>query len=403
MLSGMDRQIVCFAIPTFRIAFARRLDSALQERPVAVALSLTPRSLIAEVSREASAEGVSVGMSVRQARHVCPALHVLMPDSLRLVQADLAIRQVVKRFAPVWEPVAPGQFFLDLTGTSRLFGFARDAAMRIERDVVRSHGLAGVAGIGSNKLVSRIASTLLDPMQLWDVRCGSESSFLAPLPVQVLPLGSASLKTVTACLDDLNIHTLGELAAVDSEALHCVLGREASRLQVWAHGIDSTPVRPSAEQPSIQATAICDPDDIDRDRLQARLFGLLEQVCGELRRWRRVCRRLTLFVETREAEHVTASCTIQPETSWEGELMPALRRLFTRTVRRRVRIRTLTVCVQDLAPVIEQLPFMEDKAHPLTRRRHLTLALDRIRERFGTDVIQWGNRYGGVRPSSRAF
>ena len=405
----MDRQIVCFAIPTFQVALARQLDTALRERPVAVALSLTPRSLITEVSREARAEGIHVGMPVTQARHLCPALEVLPPDPIHLSQADQAIGTLIDRFAPVRESVQPGHLFLDLTGTGRLFGPARDTAMRIEREVIEQCGLAGVAGVGSNKLVSQIASTLLDPLQVWDVRSGSEEAFLAPLSIQALPLSPSSNKTVMALFDDLNLQTLGDLAALDVAHLQLVLGREALLVHAWARGIDSSPVFPQVKHPCVEAMVSCDPDEIDVDRLEGRLDTLLEEVCRELRRQRRICRRLTLALKTRDASHWIRSQVIHPGTFWEMDLASSLYALLRKATQRRVRIRTLTVRAEDIAPFIEQPAlfdnFNDDHVSAGTRKdlsarkRQLALAMDQIRARFGAQIIQWGKTHAIVRSS----
>ena len=402
----MDRQIVSFAIPTVQVALARQADPALQERPVAVALSLTPRSLLTEVSREARAEGIQVGMPVTQARHRCPTLQVLPPDPTRLSQADQAIGTLVARFAPVWESVQPGHLFLDLTGTGRLFGPARDTAMRIEREVSQHCGLAGVAGVGSNKLVSQIASTLLDPLQVWDVRCGSEEAFLAPLPIHTLPLGPSLNKTVIERLEDVNVQTLGELVALDIEHLQLVLGREAPLIHAWARGVDSSPVLPRVQQPCIEATATCEPDEIDLDRLEARLHALLEQVCQELRRQQRVCRKLTFEMKTRDARHFSRSSAIHPGTYWEVDLAPFLYPLLQQATRRRVRIRTLTVCAEQIEPLMEQISLFDHSFDETvdqctqkdltTRKRQLALAMDQIRTRFGPQSIRWGKTHAVV-------
>ena len=399
----MDRQIVCFAIPTFQVALARQADTALRDRPVAVALSLTPRSLITEVSREARAEGIHVGMPVTQARYLCPALEVLPPDPPRLSQADQTIGTLMDRFAPVRESVQPGHLFLDLTGTGRLFGPARDTAMRIEREVIQQCGLAGVAGVGSNKLVSQIASTLLDPLQVWDVRCGSEEAFLAPLSIHTLPLSPSSKRTVMALFDDLNIQTLGELAAIDVAPLQLVLGRDASLVHAWARGIDSSPVFPQVQQPCVEATVSCDPDEIDIDRLEGRLDELLERVCRELRRQQRVCHKLTVELKTRDARHCTRSHTIHGGTFWEVDLAPLLSHFLKQATRRRVRIRTLTVRAEDIAPLMEQPTLFDNlgddhvcafRQNDLSaRKRQLALAMDQLRARFGAQIIRWGKTH----------
>jgi DNA polymerase-4 len=54
----MDRQIVCFQIPTFEIALACLTTLTLRDRPVAVVPLPSPRALLKEVSREAQDEGV---------------------------------------------------------------------------------------------------------------------------------------------------------------------------------------------------------------------------------------------------------------------------------------------------------------------------------------------------------
>ena len=402
----MDRQIVCFAIPTFQVALARQVDPALRERPVAVALSLTPRSLITEVSREARDEGIHVGMPITQARHRCPALEVLPPDPTRLTQADQAIGTLIDRFAPVRESVHPGHLFLDLTGTGRLFGPARDTAMRIEREVIQQCGLAGVAGVGSNKLISQIASTLLDPLQVWDVRCGSEEAFLAPLSIHSLPLSPSSKGTVMALFDDLNIKTLGELAAIDVAHLQLVLGRDASLVHAWARGIDSSPVFPQVKQPCVEATVSCDPDEIDIGRLEGRLDELLERVCRELRRQQRVCHKLTFELKTRDARHWTRSRVIRPGTFWEVDLAPSLYPLLRQATQRRVCIRTLTVRAEDIAPLLEQGTLFDNVGDDhfcavnqkdlSARKRQLALAMDQIRARFGAQIIRWGKVYAVV-------
>ena len=210
----MDRQIVCYQIPAFEIAVARLQDASLRDRPVAVVPSRTPRALIHQVSSEAMHEGLSPGMSLDYARRLCPTLRVLPTNPLRVQVAQQGLLEVIGRFAPVWEALRPGHVFLDLTGTTRLLGPVVDAAARIEREVVHRYDLPGAMGIGSNKLVSRVAAAVMQPPQLCDVRAGSEGIFFSPLPVTVLPgLGRSSAK-VLMLLQDLNLRTLGEIAEI---------------------------------------------------------------------------------------------------------------------------------------------------------------------------------------------
>jgi DNA polymerase IV len=396
----MDRQIAYFQIPAFEIALARRHDSALRHWPVAIAPTHSARAYLREVSREASDDGLRPGMSVETARRLCPALHLLPSDPLRIDTAQRNLERIVAEFAPVWEPVHPGHLFLDLTGTRRLLGPAIDAAVRIEREIIRREQLAGVLGVGTNKFVSRMAATVVHPPELCEVRPGLESNFLSPLHVSLLPrLPESSTKQTLALLDDLNLHTLGAIAETSLPHLELVLGPSAARLHEWARGVDPSPVLPAIQHPNVERSIVISPDEIDDAQLLNSLYHLLEHLCRTLRAQGRVCRRLHLTV--RHSDHVDVSkhqC-LDPGTWWESDVYPHLKDLFFRCFRRRVRLRTMTIRVDHLEPPTNQwgaqLSLFDDerlKASVQHERAHrLTLALDRLRARFGEQAIQRGH------------
>src|SRR5262249_15131926 len=117
----MDRQIVCFTIPSYEVALARLHDPTLRTRPIGIAPLNTARALLREVSVEAERDGLDVGMPVEYARRLCPALHLLSPNPNRIRISDQSLLGVVSHYAPVWELAYPGSFMMDVTGTARLF------------------------------------------------------------------------------------------------------------------------------------------------------------------------------------------------------------------------------------------------------------------------------------------
>ena len=399
MPEDMDRQIVSFEIPTFGIALARLTDPSLRYRPVAVAPAPASRALLREVSREAQSEGVTTGMVVGEALRLCPTLQILPPDPDHVHQASRRLFDVAARFAPVWEPRRPGHVFLDLSGTTRLFGLASDTAARIEREVARQLGLAGVVGVANTKLVSRIAAKLVAPLHLCEVRPGSERTFLAPLPVTTLPgLGRFPKSAVLATLEDLNVTTVGELAEIPWRHLELVFGHRGLCLHNWAQGVDPSPVLPVPQRSRLEQSLNLEPDELDEGRLLGMLYTLLECLCRELRTQQRICRCLMLTL--RYSDHVAASGrqTLPSGTHWEAELFPPLRVLFQRRFRRRVRIRSMTLGLEALVPVEGQLLLFPEETR-LLRLRRLALALDRLRERFGDSAIWYGRT---TRPGLKA-
>jgi DNA polymerase-4 len=389
----MPRNIVCFEIPAFEIAVARLQDSSLRDRPVAVAPLHRPRACVHELSGEARREGLTAGMSVEQARGLCPSLRLISHDPLRVRTAQHQILNLVGRVAPVWEPVAPGHLFLDLSGTGRLFGPATDTAARLEHEVRQRHGLSGMMGVASNKLVSQAAATLIEPSHLCDILPGSEPTFMAPLPVSYLPrlsrasVGAGRPKLLTL-LDDLHLRTLGEIAAIPLSHLERVCGPYARLLHDRACGIDPSPICPPVQRPQVELSVTLDPDEVDDRHLLGLLYSRVETLCRQLRQQRRMCERVTLGISYVDYEEATRACTFHSATYWEVDVYPALTDLFLRLFHRRVRIRGLTLTAERLRPAEEQLSLFQPI--PRTRMQRVALALDHLRDRFGPKAIAFG-------------
>ncbi len=406
----MERQIVCFKIPSFEIALATLEDTALRGRPVAVAAGTHARAVLREVSVEAARDGVCAGMAVDHARWLCPPLQLLPPSSSRIRRGQRGVQEIVARFSPLWEPAGPGHVFLDLTGTQRLFGAAVDTASRIAREIGQRHGLAGALGVGTNKLVTDVATTLVRPTELCDVRPGDERPFMAPLPPTALPeLARPAARTLVGLLDDLNMTHLGAIAAVPLPLLQAVAGPVAVDLHRRAQGIDESPVVAERSGPWIAQAAILDPDSVDLDRIRAHLFMLIERLARDLRRRSQRCRRLRLTVVYSDFVEASRETDVRPETNLDAPLYDIIETLRVRAFSRRVRVRRLIVDGEVGSRAHEQLnlfpagtgePFDSPANGGLARgprragddekMRRLADAVDRIRGRYGESAVRWG-------------
>ncbi len=393
----MDRQIVYLTVPSFELALARLAEPRFRHQPVGLAPVARPRTRLHEVSPEAVADGLYPGMTIQQALQRCPALHILTPDSVRSAQAHAMLSQIVTRYAPVWEPTKPGGFLLDLTGTTRLFGPTCDTAARLQRDISMQAHLDGVLGVGSNKLVAQTAAGLVQPTQLYEVRHGSERAFMAPLPIETLPLlHRHQMKQIRQCLADLNLRTFGDVADSPLPALDIAVGKWAAPLLRWAQGIDSTPVTPPPVQPELTCSQVLEPDTNDDRILWNYLADLLEQLCRTLRIQQRVCRRLTLTIRYSDHTHTGGHRAIDPASYWDIDLTPPLHALFRQCAHRRVRMNVLTLSAGELITPAEQCELFDVVGATHQRRiraQELTRALDRLRTRFGDRIIRYGRHH----------
>lgn len=398
----MDRQIVCVSIPSFEIALARLEDSALRARPVAVATAAHPRAVLREVSAEAAQEGLAPGMAVDHARWLCPSIRLLPPSPARMRRGQQQVQDIVSRFAPVWEPFGPGLLFLDLTGTHRLFGRAVDAATSIGRVVEQRHGLAPALGVGTNKLVTQVATGLIKPAELYDVRPGGERPFMAPLPPAVLPeLARPAARTLVGLLDDLNLLTLGAIAAVPTDLLQRVVGSIGPELHRRAQGIDDSPVLAAHARPRVTESLLLDPDTVDLHRIRAYLFTLAERMGKGLRERHQLCRRVRVTVVHSDLLEASRESELRPQTALDSALFSRAQDLLAQAFTRRVRIRRLILEGEVGFRPAEQLRLFDFRTATATisrtpdpeRVRRLSDAVDRIRTRYGEQAVRWGRGF----------
>ncbi|MFO8058035.1 MAG: DNA polymerase IV [bacterium] len=380
----MDRNIIHINISAFPVGVERAKAPALRERPVAVAAEGSSRAVVLALSREAYLEGVVKGMSVSRARRVCPGLRVIPPDFSLYQRAARAVFDHVNRYSPEVEPWRPGHLHADLTGTRRLFGRPVDVAARLQAELRDRFSLRNTVGVAGNKLVSRVASRVVRPRGVCDVFAGGEAGFLAPLDVSVLPgVGPKTRQT----LADLNINTVGEVAAIPLEQLYLVLGSRASTMHRMARGIDETPVRTPRAAPLVREDETLAEDTNNRDRVLAVLYLLAERAGRRLRHME--SRASALEVEILYTDHVRAcrQARLSIPTNLDREIFDEAARLLERAWTRRTRLRCIALEAGDLVHGPVQLGLF-DQNHE--KDRNLCAALDAVRERFGEKALRTG-------------
>ncbi len=383
-----QRDILHLAIPAYAVAIARVVDTSLRERPVAIAPGTSQRALLHCISTEAAGDGIIAGMSVRQARRLCPALIVLPPDPRLRVRANRALHGLVANYSPLIEPAADGQLFLDLTGSRKLFGPGRDLAMRLEKELETRLRLSGALGVAANKLVSRIAAGYLEQPGVCDILRGSERSFIAPLPVSVLPgIGNIREKIL---LQELNLRRIAELADLSLAQLRLVFGPFAPLIQQRAQGQDASPVCPPKRTPEIVAEGFLPREENDDGLLLAELCRLVEYCGLRLRQRQRGAGELFLSIHYADGVQQSGSAALGVPQNHDLLLYTAAEQLFKKLCVRRTRVKGFKLACRKLDWPDQQVDLFTTSG-PAPRQRALQQAIDQLRRKYGMQVVQRGH------------
>ena len=383
----MQRHIIHLHIPAFPIAVEQVYHPELRDRPVAVAPAQSERGLILSASPKARNQGVTKGMPIGRAIKLCPDLTVLPPNPEILEKACQTLAMVVARYTPIWEESQPGHIYLDVTGTERLWGKARDTAYRLRKEVNGRLSLAGTVGVASNKMVSSIAS-IMPSEGVLTVDHGREASFMAPLKVAIVPCVGRLRRKIL--LEELNITRVWQLAKLDTSSLRIIFGRQAFVIHQRALGIDPTPVYPARVKPMVDEDITLPQDENDDRKLLGILYWLLEKCCHRLRNRALFPRKAGLLI--RYSDHVVIKRQLKlPRLSfWDFDLYGPLEQLFFKACNRRVRVQYMKIWFWDFSPSSFQLPLFPQPSPDAEKKSLLIQALDRIRERHGEASIQYG-------------
>jgi DNA polymerase IV len=365
----------------FYASVEQRDRPELRGRPVIVGADPKGRGVVSAASYEARVFGVRSAMPISKAARLCPDGVFVPVDMERYVAASRQIMAILDDFSPLVEPVSVDEAFVDLTGTTSLFGPAPDAVARCKQRIRSETGLTASAGLAPNKFIAKVASDLRKPDGLVVVEAGGEAAFLAPLPIERLwGVGKATAKELAA----LGIATIGQLQRLPRATLVTRLGDHGAGLHELAYGRDDRPVEPWTPPKSMGAETTFERDTTDRARLDTTLRSQAERVARELRAEGLAAARVTLKLRFADFRTLTRSHTSDP-TQDGLELYRRVARLLAReTLAQPVRL--IGVSASALTGEHSgQLGLLEQSA---VRRERLARAVDRITGRFGLDAIR---------------
>jgi DNA polymerase-4 len=277
---------------------------------------------------------------------------------------------------------------MDVTGTERLWGKAKDAAYRFKQDMKAGLSLPGTVGVAGNKLVSSIASQVIPSEGVLDVDHGREASFMAPLRVGVIPgIGRFRRKIL---LEELSITRVRELAALNMGSLKILFGRQAYVIHQRALGIDPTPVYPTLVQPMVSEEITLPLDDNDDQRLLGVLYRLVEKCAHRLRERALFPQKSGLLIRYSDQMERKGQIKLSRLSFWDFELYHPLETLFFRLCDRRVRIRFIKVWFWDFSARSGQLSLFHQPSSDQGKNARIIPCLDRVREKHGEEAIRYG-------------
>ena len=197
------------------------------------------RGVVLTASYEARRYGLHSGMPISEAYRRCPNGIYIKPHMELYIDTSNRIMELIRRYAIKFQKVSIDEAYLDITGLASNYMEAMEVAQAIQDEIWNRFRITCSVGVGPNKLIAKIASSLYKPSMITVIPPEKVKEFLAPLPVQKIPgIG----RKLADRLNKYGVYKVKDLATADILLLKRVFGKNAIWARNIADGIDDSDV-----------------------------------------------------------------------------------------------------------------------------------------------------------------
>ena len=170
----------------FYAAVEKRDNPELRDKPVLVGGAT--RGVVTTACYIARKYGPRSAMPMYKALALCPQAVVIRPDMAKYKRVSQQIRKIFDAATPIVEPLSLDEAFLDLAGTSTLFGRTPAATLaHVAREIERTIRITVSIGLSYNKFLAKIASDFDKPRGFYVIGRADAVQVLHDLPLARLP------------------------------------------------------------------------------------------------------------------------------------------------------------------------------------------------------------------------
>ncbi|MDD5439659.1 MAG: DNA polymerase IV [Candidatus Omnitrophica bacterium] len=272
-------------------------DPSLRGKPVVTGKE---RGIIACANYAAKALGIRRGVSLRDARTLCPGLVILPSDYETYSIYSERMFAIIRRFTPSVEEFSIDEAFCDLTGLRRLYRTSyEEIARRIKETIQRELDISVSVGLSLTKTLAKICSRHRKPDAFTALPGRDLSVFLKGVELErVCGFGPNTVNLLAKC----GMHNVLDFTQRPIGFADKLLGKTGREL--W-HELRGTAVYTVSTKKkdtylSISKTKTFSPPASGRDIVKAQLTRNLEAAFIKLRRHTLSAKTLTVYLRTKD-------------------------------------------------------------------------------------------------------
>ncbi len=383
----MDRVILHIDMNNFYASVETLYDPSLRDIPMAVGGDKEKRhGIVLAKNMLAKAMGVKTAEALWEAERKCPGIKFVPPHFERYSKYSRLAKEIYMQYTDQVESFGMDECWLDVTGSTRLFGSGREIAEEIRTRIKDELGLTVSIGVSFNKIFAKLGSDYKKPDAVTEFTRENFRELVWPLDAsEMLFVG----KSTQAALKKYGLYTIGDVARTDVKLLKRLFGKNGVQMHMYANGEDMSPVHSVQEQDEVKSvgnstTAVHDLRD--DGEIRAELYVLSENVARRMREKGVSGCNVQLYVRKYDLETYQRQKMLDVAVADSESIFQAAYSLY-RENHTGESIRSIGVRVSSLVPLgTEQCSLFEDVSVG-RRRQNLDSAVELLRGRYGDDII----------------
>lgn len=368
----------------FFASVEQAINPELKGKPVVTGKE---RGIIATASYEARAFGVKRGVTLWDARKMCPNLVILPTDYETVSLFSKRMFDIMCLFTPTVEEYSIDEGFCDITGLRRVHHKPYEA---IARDMqVAIHGKLGITvsvGVSTSKVLAKVASKKNKPAGLFAINNRDREKILQDIPIEdIWNIGP----NTAALLKQHGLHTALQFAQKPKEYLTNILSKPG--LEIWheLNGESMWPVSTEAKSSyqSISKTKTFTPPSANKDYVLAQLMKNVENACMKARRYEQAAKTIIIFLKKQDHSSTGTDAKLSRASAYPKELMAVVRQLFEELYLPNTHYRASGVILADLISANPTQPTLFENPLKIKQTKSLYGAVDTLREKYGKHAV----------------
>ena len=373
-----QRYIAHYDLDSFFVSVEIINNPLLENKPVLVG-GKEGRGVVAACSYTARKFGIHSAMPMKKAMLLCPHAIICPGNYASYSKYSKWVSEIIMAKAPLVEKASIDEFYLDLTGMDHFFNVL-EWSIALRKEITDTTGLPISFGLGTNKLIAKMATNEAKPNGFLFIEPGEEKNFLAPLQISKIPgVG----KQTAEVLKSMGLFFIRDMQQKSLDEIEDTLGKHGMDLWQKAQGLHHGEVHAWHEAKSISTENTFHENTCNESFLLSQLVRMTEKICFQLRKKNFMAGCVAVKIRYANFETSTMQATID-FTCRDDEVIPVAIQLFHKHFRKKNEVRLLGVRLTNLKPNVRNANLFDDGE----KKSKLYGAIDSVKNKFGTGAVQ---------------